>query len=69
MSADTPIEKKALPSGGICHLCRHRERNPGVGMRCAAFPYGIPFAIRAGFVNHRQPVDGDRGIQFEPEDD
>ncbi|MBW3609496.1 MAG: hypothetical protein KY463_14365 [Actinobacteria bacterium] len=58
-----------MPKGGICHLCRHRDRNPGVGMRCSAFPYGIPFAIRAGFVDHRKPIDGDRGIQFEPADD
>jgi hypothetical protein len=35
-------------------------------MKCEAFPYGIPFAIRAGVVDHRKPVDGDRGIQFEP---
>jgi hypothetical protein len=69
VSADTPIEKKPLPTGGICHLCRHRHPNPGVGMRCEAFPYGIPFAIRMGVVDHRKPVDGDRGIQFEPADE
>ena len=38
-------------------------------MRCEAFPYGIPFAIRMGVVDHRKPVDGDRGIQFEPADE
>lgn len=56
-----------LPKGGICHLCRHRDRNPGVGMRCAAFPYAIPFGIRAGVIDHRKPYEGDRGIQFEPD--
>ena len=30
------------------------------------FTFGIPFAIRAGVVDHRNPLDGDRGIQFEP---
>ncbi len=69
VAADAPIEKKPLPTGGICHLCRHRHPNPGVGMRCEAFPYGIPFAIRMGVVDHRKPVDGDRGIQFEPADE
>ena len=69
VAADMPIEKKPLPTGGICHLCRHRHPNPGVGMRCEAFPYGIPFAIRMGVVDHRKPVDGDRGIQFEPADE
>jgi hypothetical protein len=69
VTADAPIEKKPLPTGGICHLCKHLHPNPGVGMKCEAFPYGIPFAIRAGVVDHRKPVDGDRGIQFEPAED
>jgi hypothetical protein len=65
VSADTPIEKKPLPTGGICHRCKHLDPNPGVGMRCAAFPYGIPFAVRVGVFDHRNPHPGDRGIQFE----
>jgi hypothetical protein len=63
---DAPIEKKPLPTGGICHLCKHLDRNASVGMRCTAFPYGIPFTIRAGVFDHRNPHPADGGTQFEP---
>ena len=66
MSDDAPIEKKPLPTGGICHLCKHLDRNAPVGMRCAAFQFGIPFAVRVGVFDHRQPHPADGGIQFEP---
>ena len=35
-------------------------------LRCVAFPHGIPEAIINNDVDHRQPVDGDRGITFKP---
>ncbi len=66
MTPDTPIEKRPIPSGGICHLCKHLDRNAPVGMICAAFQYGIPFAVRAGIFDHRNPHPADGGIQFEP---
>ena len=57
---DAPIEKKPLPTGGICHLCKHLDRNAPVGMRCAAFQFGIPFTVRVGVFDHRQPASGRR---------
>lgn len=49
-------------------MCHHCDRFYGVD-RCAAFPDGIPDGILAGAVDHRQPVDGDRGFRFVPAED
>lgn len=46
---------------GICAGCRHLR-----GAYCDAFPQGIPMDILLGEIDHRLPVQGDRGIQFEP---
>jgi hypothetical protein len=52
---------------GICHLCVHfGDRLANGRWSCKAFPAGIPFAIRTGEIDHRQPFDGDNGIVFEP---
>jgi hypothetical protein len=46
-----------------CWFCRHyRNDRPAT---CSAFPKGIPEQIWQGRDEHRQPVEGDRGIQFE----
>ena len=44
----------------ICNRCKHKR----AGIKCDAFPNGIPIKIiRSG--EHYLPVDGDNGIVFE----
>lgn len=63
-----------------CIGCRHwngqfARAAPGAGghglearvrSACEAFPDGIPDVIQSGQEMHRTPVEGDRGLQFEP---
>lgn len=52
----------------ICLYCTHFRRDDhGYGYRCDAFPAGIPDAIIESQVDHREPVDGDQGIRFDPD--
>lgn len=52
----------------ICVDCQrlHKAVYGKWGMFCDAFPDGdgIPDAIKASRADHRQPVDGDHGLQF-----
>jgi hypothetical protein len=43
-----------------CHTCEHRI----TGWTCAAFPRGIPEEILVGDDLHREPYEGDNGIQW-----
>jgi hypothetical protein len=46
-----------------CGVCVHfRPKTTS----CAAFPDGIPIEVASGQVSHLDPLEGDRGIQFEP---
>lgn len=47
-----------------CVWCRHRSAD---GLRCRAFPGGIPEAIARNRHDHRNPFDQDHGVRFEPE--
>lgn len=50
----------------ICMWCKHLDIHDTYLTRCAAFPDGIPEAIRyLGTVLHTEPYEGDHGIQFE----
>nr|DAW68330.1 MAG TPA: hypothetical protein [Caudoviricetes sp.] len=48
----------------LCFGCAHFDGMVNGKVRCAAFPDGIPKAVFRG--EHKEPVDGDHGIQFTP---
>lgn len=52
-------EVRRSPCGDCAH--KHLDR-----ATCDAFPTGIPIDILRGKDQHRTPVAGDHGIQFEP---
>ncbi len=47
----------------LCDYCKFRK--PGAGMRCDAFPEGVPDRFRFGREVHIHPTEGDHGIQFQ----
>ena len=50
----------------LCYGCRRLYRELiDHGMRCEAFPRGIPRDIQAGMYTHREPYPGDNGIEFD----
>ena len=51
----------------VCMKCAHfRKNTDGWGLKCDAFPDGIPDSILVGGNDHTRPVKGDHGIRFEP---
>lgn len=54
-----------IGSAPICMSCRHLHE---IGLKCDAFPAGIPKEIIFGSWDHTRPVPGDNGIAFEPKD-
>ena len=46
-------------------LCPRKCINYTGDLKCLAFPEGIPEEILLGKVGHKEPYDGDHGIQFE----
>lgn len=55
-----------IGSSPICMECKHLFET---GLKCKAFPEGIPDKIIFGSVDHHNPIEGDNGIQFEPKED
>ncbi len=49
----------------VCTLCVHFDAEHPLERRCEAFPSGIPLQIWNGENDHRKPVRGDHGIQYE----
>jgi hypothetical protein len=56
---DQAHEPQLVTAG--CTECRHFRG----GLRCDAYPEGIPWPILAGDIDHLGPLPGDHGIQFE----
>lgn len=53
----------------LCPYCTHLNRDSEDVLRltCKAFPSGIPMEVINNEADHRQPLDGDNGIQFKRE--
>ncbi len=50
-----------------CVYCVHQRE--GFMPTCDAFPDAVPQAILSNELDHRDPIEGDRGIRFEPRPD
>lgn len=62
-SAD-PSEVTITKNPSLCRKCRHfLVAEPG--NTCRAYPDGVPDIFMDGRQEHRQPYEGDNGIQFE----
>lgn len=48
----------------LCWACARRGSTLDLPLTCTAFPGGIPEGILDNTVDHREPVDGDNGLQF-----
>ena len=59
------FETTAKPTHvSICRFCIHLDWD-SLMPRCTAYQFAIPIEILFGEVDHRQPYEGDNGIQFE----
>lgn len=52
-------------SAPMCFNCKHKIKG---SLSCAAFPVKIPDGIISSEIDHRKPVKGDHGIQYDPVD-
>lgn len=50
----------------MCYNCKRQSTRDR--FKCDAFPGGIPKAILEGRADHREPIEGDRGILYDPID-
>lgn len=54
-----------MPLSNQCPVCKFYIE----GLKCKAFPKGIPEEILIGESDHTEPFKGDNGIRFEPIDE
>lgn len=53
-----------LAKPSLCDKCKHQDKDyPNL---CLAFPEGIPLRFLYGKAEHKDSVEGDDGIVFEP---
>jgi len=50
----------------VCADCKHFNSDDMTGNFCDAFPDGIPDDIFLCIIDHKEPYEGDGGIQYEP---
>jgi len=50
----------------VCFQCKHLFLEEQTSFSCAAFPQGIPFVVISHQSDHTEPIEGDKGLQFEP---
>lgn len=67
-SKELPRWTYEIPKNAVklCNDCKHRSKQWPNEIKCDAFPDGIPDEVLFCDLDHRKPIDGDRGIQFEP---
>lgn len=54
----------------ICLRCRHLHQPvDALFPTCDAFPDGLPWIMQSGNDDHKEPLEGDHGIRFEPRDE
>jgi len=51
-----------VPALPVCVKCKHFVPNEWT---CIAFPDGIPDVVAIEGNDHKEPIEGDHGIQFE----
>lgn len=51
----------------MCLSCARFHKDMGSGLRCDAYPDGIPDGIIDSERDHRVPQPGDHGLQYDPE--
>ena len=60
------LETDPITVAPLCNTCVHYRRKEK-GIKCDAFPEGIPYDILFNKHDHHTPYPGDNGILYEPD--